>query len=523
MGPDPENNAWRSLHQLKKTGYCRLLMSHRTSPLTEIEQRIQDLLGAERDGATTTVQELLIRAHRLAAWQNSAPDELQASITEQMDAVANELLDILLGWTSLGGRVELGVANTPLGTPEPKVVSSLPSAGGSFEAPEQRAAPPTNADTQSSNDPDLDTEEQEPASIDQLHALQRHVEDGGTMDLPALAREDWQELLAEMLSIGAPREDTDGELVSIQAIIDQRERWQGLPRRIQCLIIEWLTARLRHLQIRSARDWRVEQGFTVLTHYSRTEQPGFSYGLARSHDPRNDSWADDAAVHLDELRRLIPKDGLEPFNKDRLLATIQGLSQELDEAPDFAEAAVSSQLVRAFAEALNAGVNPRDTRLVNLAASWLELLEDARFRPLRRAVREDQGSLDASLEKTYDAIPEDWDWWGRTQGRRAVMLGGSPREKNRARLEQEFRFSELVWDPAEHKRNVLQRLRSRIRSGGVDLVIVLRRFVGHDTDDVVVRSCKESGVDWVHVEHGYGVNQVQAAIERFLTPAPPEA
>ena len=184
---------------------------------------------------------------------------------------------------------------------------------------------------------------------------------------------------------------------------------------------------------------------------------------------------------------------------------------------------MSSQLVRAFAEALNAGVNPRDTRLVNLAASWLELLEDARFRPLRRAVREDQGSLDASLEKTYDAIPEDWDWWGRTQGRRAVMLGGSPREKNRARLEQEFRFSELVWDPAEHKRNVLQRLRSRIRSGGVDLVIVLRRFVGHDTDDVVVRSCKESGVDWVHVEHGYGVNQVQAAIERFLTPAPPEA
>ena len=122
------------------------------------------------------------------------------------------------------------------------------------------------------------------------------------------------------------------------------------------------------------------------------------------------------------------------------------------------------------------------------------------------------------MEKTYDALPEDWAWWGRTEGRRAVILGGSPRETNRARLEQEFRFAELVWDPAEHKRNVLQRLRDRIRSGGVDLVIVLRRFVGHDTDDVVVRACKDSGTDWVHVEHGYGVNQVQAAVERFLEP-----
>jgi len=489
---------------------------NRTSSLTEIEQRIQDLLGAERDGATETVEELLIRAHRLAAWQSAAPDELQPSITEQMDAVANELLDILLGWTSLGGRVELGVTGTPLVAPEPEVVSTVTHTASPSLLEGRKATPPTELPAPAENKPD--TEEQEPASVDQLHALQRHVEDGGTMDLPALACEDWQELLAEMLSIGLPKEDIDAELGSIQAIIDQRERWQGLPRRVQCLIIEWLTSRLRHLQIRSSRDWRVEQGFTVLTHYSRTEQPGFSYGLARSHEPRNDSWADDAAVHLDELRRLLPSEGAEPFNKDRLLATIQGLSRELEEAPDFAEAAVSSQLVRAFAEALNAGVSPRDTRLVHLGSSWVELLADARFRPLRRAIREDQGSLDASLEKTYDAIPEDWDWWGCTQGRRAVMLGGSPREKNRARLELEFRFAELVWDPAEHKRNVLQRLRSRIRSGGVDLVIVLRRFVGHDTDDVVVRSCKESGVDWVHVEHGYGVNQVQAAIERFLTP-----
>jgi hypothetical protein len=266
----------------------------------------------------------------------------------------------------------------------------------------------------------------------------------------------------------------------------------------------------------------VDQGFTVLTHYLRTEQPGFSYGLARSHGPRNDSWEDDAAGHHEELRRLLPDMRLEPANKDKLLAKVSELATEMADAPPFAEAAVASQLVRAIGKALDEGVNPRDTKLVNLATPWTELLDDGRFKSLRRAIREEQSSGEASLERTYDAIPEDWAWWGRTEGRRAVILGGSPRETNRARLQEEFHFAELVWDPAEHKRNVLQRLRDRIRSGGVDLVIVLRRFVGHDTDDVVVRACKESGTDWVHVEHGYGVNQVQAAVERFLDPQPSE-
>lgn len=490
-------------------------MANGTSSLSDIEQRLAALLGQEKDGATESVRDLLEKAHKLAAYQSAAPtDDLQAMIGQQLDEVATELLDILLGWTSLGGRVELGIAGTPVVPIAPEVVNTLPSPLA-LQVPE----------TTLSADLELLQEEHEAEAvslqqptIDQLERLQKHVKDGGTLDLPLVPSDDWQGLLAQLLRIGASKPNPEGELESIQRVIDHRERWHGLPRRIQCLVIEWLTARLRALQVRGVRDWRVDQGFTVLTHYSRTEQPGFSYGLARSHGPRNDSWEDDAEVHVEELRRLLPSDTIEPPNKDKLLAHIQELSEELADAPSFAEAAVSSQLVRAFAKALDEGVSPRDTRLVNLASGWLDLLEDARFKSLRRAVRNDQLTNEASMEKTYDALPEDWAWWGRTEGRRAVMLGGSPRETNRARLQQEFRFEELAWDPAEHKRNVLQRLRDRIRSGGVDLVIVLRRFVGHDTDDVVVRACKDSGTDWVHVEHGYGVNQVQAAIERFLEP-----
>lgn len=514
-------------------------MADQPSPLQDIERRLQALLEEERGGATENLQELLETAHKLVGYQSAAPtDELQELIGQQLDETANEIMEILLGWTSLGGGIELGVAKAPLMGAAPRVVNTLGSIDAAMAATRARELPEATVGQdlelveEDLTEETLELDEEpprrpvrppEPASIDQLTALQQHVHDGGTLDLPAVADEDWQELLAELLLGGVPSEDPNKELEGVQKVIDHRERWNALPRRVQCLVIEWLTARLRHLQVRGARDWRVEQGFTVLTHYSRTEQPGFSYGLARSHGPRNDSWSDDAAVHLDELRRMLPEARLEPPNKERLLARIQELSEELDEAPDFAAEAVSSQLVRAFSDAIDAGINPKDTRLVNLGASWMELLADGRFRALRRAVREEQSSAEGTLDRTYDAIPEDWPWWGRTEGRRAVMLGGSPRELNRARLQEEFRFAELVWDPAEHKRNVLQKLRERIRNGGVDLVIVLRRFVGHDTDDVVVKACKEAGTDWVHVEHGYGVNQVQASIERFLAPVERES
>jgi hypothetical protein len=31
-------------------------------------------------------------------------------------------------------------------------------------------------------------------------------------------------------------------------------------------------------------------------------------------------------------------------------------------------------------------------------------------------------------------------------------------------------------------------------------------------------ACRERGIDWVHVEQGYGTARVRAAIERFLDP-----
>jgi hypothetical protein len=48
------------------------------------------------------------------------------------------------------------------------------------------------------------------------------------------------------------------------------------------------------------------------------------------------------------------------------------------------------------------------------------------------------------------------------------------------------------------------------------MVIVLRNFVSHKVTDMIVPACKESAVDLVVVDHGYGVTQVRLAMERFL-------
>ena len=103
-------------------------MANGTSSLSDIVQRLATLLGQEKDGATESVRDLLEKAHKLAAYQSAAPtDDLQAMIGQQLHEVATELLDILLGWTSLGGRVELGIAGTPVVPIAPEVVNTLTS------------------------------------------------------------------------------------------------------------------------------------------------------------------------------------------------------------------------------------------------------------------------------------------------------------------------------------------------------------------------------------------------------------
>jgi hypothetical protein len=179
------------------------------------------------------------------------------------------------------------------------------------------------------------------------------------------------------------------------------------------------------------------------------------------------------------------------------------------------------------ASALEAGVAPDDPRLVGLTENHIEALrQSARFKKLRRAIR---ASLNTAESPTPAAEssgpPPDWAFWDVVRSKRAAVIGGDLREDARKRIQDAFGFSMLDWVTTDHARNI-QVLAAAIRGGTIEFVILLRRYIGHDVDRIVIPACRAAGVPWISVERGYGVSQITLAIERYRAsdaPPPPGA
>ena len=355
-----------------------------------------------------------------------------------------------------------------------------------------------------------------------LFRSKAHVEAGGAFKIQAPAV-DWPIRLSEQVAELRPGAAPEAELAAIVRVVEATDRWKGLPAEVQSTLVGLLAARLRSLQEVPdlGGDRRIDFAFGSLSAYMKRARPGFAYGLARWHPPSRGSWEADAEALQDRLLAMIPEPAEAEPNRGRQLDRVEAMVTELKSAPAELRSAVEAQLRREVLAAFAAGVPARYGRLVRLLAPVASLFEGAEFRSLRRALR-DEAEDDAAeaREEAGDeaAVPADWAWWGWTRGKRALIIGGDPREQSRARLEQAFEMGELEWVGAEYKRNNLIGVRDRVRSGKVDLVILLTRFTGHDADQIILPACREQGVPFVCVQHGYGVVRVRHAIERFLDP-----
>ncbi len=332
---------------------------------------------------------------------------------------------------------------------------------------------------------------------------------------------EWPAFVERLTRELAPMGNPSAELDAIVHATEGWERWKSIPSDVQRGIAAWLAARLHVLQdVAFPDDPRVSHAFSLLSAFMKKARPGFVHGLARTHRPVGASWEDDADLHAASLEELLPQPPDPPPAAAKALPKLEALVKELHEAPEELREAVLAQLRRDLLAALNQGLSARHPRLVRLVRPIVDSLDETQFRALRRAVRtlvEDEAAAEDDASEPA-VMPADWPWWGWTRGRRAVMVGGSPREVSRARLERTFEFSELVWVPAEYRRNTLQTVRDRVRAGGVDLVVILRSFVGHDADQVILPACRETGVGWVSVEQGYGVARFRQGIERYVRP-----
>jgi len=130
--------------------------------------------------------------------------------------------------------------------------------------------------------------------------------------------------------------------------------------------------------------------------------------------------------------------------------------------------------------------------------------EAAKRKP-KRAVSDEEDTPD--MEPAWPLLPL-------VRGRKAVILGGDPREPNRERLERAFQFASLEWPSIEGPRKVEAAV-ERIRRGTYGVVLVLQPFVAHQQATPIIEAAKDAGVPWAIVE-GYGIASVRLGLERFL-------
>lgn len=186
--------------------------------------------------------------------------------------------------------------------------------------------------------------------------------------------------------------------------------------------------------------------------------------------------------------------------------------------------AEDSPELEAFFDALDralGGMSPSDPELLDLVRPQVDYLTGASYRALRKHLAriEDDAARTREEETFRDSIR---DVIAQTRGLRALVVGGSPREERRRKLEALFEFSELDWEAHEDKRPAaLASLRERVRGGSVDVMIIIKSLVGHAVSDTLRPLCEEEDVPCLMVE-GYGEVAVAEALRRGLVERPYE-
>ncbi len=157
-----------------------------------------------------------------------------------------------------------------------------------------------------------------------------------------------------------------------------------------------------------------------------------------------------------------------------------------------------------------------EAELLNLVRPFREQLNGGEFRALRKhldRIQDDEDKLGETtgLRERYQELIAF------TRGRKALLIGGAVREDARRSLEQTFEFDELEWEPYEGSRPAaLKSLEQRVKNQGMDMILILKDFVGHTVSDRLRPLCEEFDIPCLMVEHGYGAHQVAETLRTGL-------
>jgi hypothetical protein len=323
----------------------------------------------------------------------------------------------------------------------------------------------------------------------QIAAFAREIDDGsghfGALD----RREQYAQM---MIWIGRLRRFQAGELTD-----DDRELSEQIFRRLVTISKQFEPGYIEAFQVNyRCPDWdayvnTAQEQLRLATDNARRNKEVESHRLEREtriQEQRHVARAS-AQTALEELKGIIARYHLPDEGIDEFYATL-------------------SRVV--------AGYGTSDPQVLELVRPFRDLLAGGEFRALRRNLeRIDQ---DEAKDQEAENLREQYrDLLSVTRGRIALMIGGSAREENRRSLQHTFEFEELDWEVSEGTRPALLRsLEDRIKNHGVDIVLILKDFVGHVVPERLRPLCEANGIPCLMVEKGYGAAQVGDALRRGL-------
>jgi hypothetical protein len=158
------------------------------------------------------------------------------------------------------------------------------------------------------------------------------------------------------------------------------------------------------------------------------------------------------------------------------------------------------------------GMDADNDDLLDILEGQDELFAEGPFRNLRKQLaRLGGGITPAEFAQQFPRATKAM------AKKKAIMIGGSPRDDRRAKLEKLFGLSELEWVSSERNEpRALEALAQRAKSGSIDFVIELASLAGHHVETALRKACEGSRCRFVRVPRGYGATRIAQVIEQGL-------
>jgi hypothetical protein len=255
------------------------------------------------------------------------------------------------------------------------------------------------------------------------------------------------------------------------------------------------------------RNFRTDWEEYVRTWEQRLETARVQDQLDREEDERME-------LEQEERKRLSAE---ERARSDARLQEITEILGELADEPIWRSDAETQEDVR---EMILAGLDEggcQSEEYLTAARPFAPLVQGSEFRKLRRSLTKrgldfeeitwiGSDADEGPAEELCERLRPVW------KGKRIAIVGGLPREQVRRRLEAGLELREARWYEYYRHHCDQAQAESAIRSGTVDLVVLLIRYAGHKINEIR-EVCRAAGVECRVIDRGCGVTSLLRGLE----------